>query len=268
MTEQTAAAFQREGEDSSVTESTEDETSADSQSEDENKEGDTQSPGGETSTQGEAELPFHEHPRWKERESEWDKRFNDQEVRHQDDLKAIREEFGTARKDNAEQTKIPVWFGGTQEQWDAYRADRDAELKSAADAAIERLNKDRDTATQTEEKKVAEATNYLRSEIAAIESDKTLNPSGTKIDEATTAKLLKVVLDNQLIDTQQRWNYRAGWKILNGSTATPAPKPKPPVTTEKKDVADATIDKGGSGETKTKTYMTGSDFKKPGARPW
>lgn len=265
MTEETAAAFQREGEITFPTESTEEETSADPQSEDENQEGDTQSPEGDKNTQGEPEKPFHEHPRWLQRETEWNTRFNDQERRHQDDLKSIREEFGAKRTENAEATKIPVWFGGTQEQWNAYRADQESDLKAAEDRAIERLTKGREDATKAEEKAVADATAYLRSEIAAIEGDKALNPSGAKIDEA---KLLKVVLDNQLIDTQQRWNYRAGWKILNGTTAATPPKPKPPATTEKKDVADATIDKGGSGETKTKPYMTGADFKKPGARPW
>lgn len=264
MTEETAAAFRQEGEAPFTIESTEDETSADSHSEDENKERDTQSPDGEKDSQGDDKTPFHEHPRWKERESEWDKRFNDQELRHQDDLKSIREEFGSARKENAEQTKIPVWFGGTQEQWEAYRADRDTELKSAADKAIERLNTERETTVKNEEKAVADATTYLRSEIAAIEGDKTLNPSGSKIDEATTAKLLKVVLDNQLIDTQQRWNYRAGWKILNGGA--PAPKTKEPTNTEKKKVVEAINDKGSGGEPKTRTYMTHKDFEK--SRPW
>lgn len=262
MTEETAAAFRQEGEAPFTIESTEEETSADSHSEEENQEGDTQSPDGDGNSQGDDKTPFHEHPRWKERESEWDKRFNDQEVRHQNDLKTIREEFGSARKENADQVKIPVWFGGTQEQWDAYRADRDQELKAAADGAIERLNKDRETTVKNEEKAVADATAYLRSEIAAIEQDKTLNPSGAKIDEA---KLLKVVLDNQLIDTQQRWNYRAGWKILNGAPAA-APKPKEPVTTEKKKVAEVINEKGSDGETKPRTYMTHKDFERK--RPW
>lgn len=262
MTEETAAAFQREGGNAFPTESTSEDTEAASQAGDENQEGDTQSPEGDN-TQGDDKTPFHEHPRWKQRESEWDKRFNDQEVRHQDDLKAIREEFGTKRTENAEATKIPVWFGGTQEQWNAYRADQERDLAVAEDRAIARLTKGREEATKAEEKAVADATTYLRSELSAIESDKTLNPSGAKIE---AEKLLKVVLDNQLIDTQGRWNYRAGWKILTGTTVAPAPKPKPVVSSEKKNLAEATNEEGARGEDKSKTYKTSADFKKD--RPW
>jgi len=77
-------------------------------------------------------------------------------------------------------------------------------------------------------------------------------------------KLLKTVLDNQLIDTKGRWNYRAGWKILTGQTAAPKPKP---TGSDKKDLADATA-KGsaGGGDPKPKPYMTSADFKKD--RPW
>lgn len=268
MTEESAAAFRREGQPSFSNESTEDDTSADSQSEDDNKEGDTQSPEGDKNTQGDDQKPFHEHPRWTQRESEWNTRFNEQEKRHQDDLKAIRDEFGAKREESKEPKKMPVWFGGTQEQWDAYRQDQEQDLKAAEDRAIKRLETERESKQKAETDAVAEATTYMRSELAAIEGDKTLNPSGTKIDAAVAEKLLKVVLDNKLIDTEQRWNYRAGWKILQGSAAAPKPVAKPS-TTEKKNVADATNDKGGSGgDAKPKDYMTASDFKKPGAKPW
>ena len=58
------------------------------------------------------DVPFHDHPRWKQREEEWQNRFNTQEKRHQDDIKSVRDEFATARKDNRENDQIPAWFGG------------------------------------------------------------------------------------------------------------------------------------------------------------
>lgn len=267
MTEEAAAAFQREGDIAFPTESNAEETGADSHSEDDNQEGETRSQGGDeknTPDDGK-DIPFHEHPRWKQREEEWNTRFNDQEKRHQDELKTaiegIRTEIGAKRDDNAAQTKIPAWFGGTQEQWDAYRADRDAELKAIGDAAEKRAVERIKGEQEKEGKAVKEATDYLNSEIAAIEADKALNPSGAKID---AKKLLEVVLENQLIDTQGRWNYRAGMRILNGAPA-PAPKPKGP--DDKKVIADASARGGtGGGEPKPKAYMTSADFKKD--RPW
>lgn len=265
MTDTHAAGPQQEGDITFSTEATAEETAADSQSEEDNQEGDTQSPEGEN-TQGDDEKPFHEHPRWTERETEWNKRFNDQETRHQDDLKAIREEFGAQRRTNDNQpTKPPVWFGGTQEQWDAYRADRDTELKNAEEGAIKRLSAERESSAKAEEKAVADATTFLRSEIVAIEGDKALNPSGTKIDQATAEKLLKTVLDNQLIDTQGRWNYRAGWKLLQAGT-TVAPKGTQDTQVRKKIAAESTsTDKGSSGGDKS-TIATSETFRKD--RPW
>lgn len=262
MNEDTAAVIQREGEIVVPEDDKADETPSDSHSEDENKDEVTPSPDGENS-QDEDKLPFHKHPRWTKREDEWTKRFNEQEQRHQDDLKAIREEFKTQRQDNAQQTKIPAWFGGTQEQWDAYRADRDAELKAAADGAIERLKSEHKTTTETETKAVEEATKFLNEEVAAIETDKTLNPTGAKIDRAA---LLKIVVDNELVDTKGRWNYRAGIRILNAGQK-PAEVKKDPKDNDRKVIAAATTEREGKGDDKKPTYATSEDFK-GSKRPW
>lgn len=256
-----AAAFQREGGEAFPTESNDETTAADSQSEKENKTEGTQSDEGDTNTRKEEDTPFHEHPRWKQREDEWNSRFNDQEKRHQEDLKTIREEFGQSRKDNAQNTKIPAWFGGDQAQWDAYRADRDAEIQSAEDRAIKRVKDEQSTTAKAETDAVKQATEYLHQEIATIQADKALNPTGGKVD---ADKLLKVVLDNQLIDTQGRWNYRAGWKILNGQTA--APVVKKPDTTEKKEIANASSSNSGGGNDNKPAVATSATFKKD--RPW
>lgn len=204
------------------------------------------------------DKPFHEHPRWKEREQEWDKRFNEQETRHQEDLKKLREDFGDARKENRENTEIPSWFGGTQETWNAYRADLDKQLKVAEDRAFERLT----SAKGAEDKAVEEATAYMQSEMSAIEKDTTINPSGKKVDPNA---LLKAVMDNELIDTKGRWNYRAGWKILNAQSGNGQETKSQNITDKKKIVAVSTG--GASGGEKTPApFKTSADFKMK--RPW
>ena len=201
------------------------------------------------------DLPFHKHHRWEEREKEWKDRFNELETRHQDELQKIREEFGNARKDNAENSEIPDWFGGTQEQWDSYRKWEDEKLAKAEARAIEKLKSEKDT----EDKAVKEATQYMESEIATIESDKTLNPDGLKVDPN---KLLKIVLDNDLIDSKGKWNYRAGWQILRNSTKAPAPATD---TKERKNIAGA-LNSDSKPEKKPAPYKTNQDFKTN--RPW
>jgi len=216
----------------------------------------TQSPEGEkpnTQDDPDKDIPFHQHPRWKDRETEWDKRFNDQESRHQDDLRKLREEFAGAKKTNAEETEVPSWFGGSKEQWDAYRKDRDAEIKSAEERAYERI-----TSTKSaEDKAVKEATDYMNSELTAIESDKTLNPKGAKIDPN---KLLKIVMDNDLVDSKGRWNYRAGYAIMQNQANSSAPKPG-----DRKAIAGATTSES-KADDKPANYKTSADFKK--VKPW
>lgn len=210
--------------------------------------------GGASGDDPDKDKPFHEHPRWKQRETEWNDRFNSQESRHQEDLKKIRDEFGAKRQDNAEQTKIPSWFGGDQEQWDAYRQDRDAEIKASEERAYKRLVEERGS----EEKAVAEATDFMNSEISKIEADKDLNPSGAKVDKNA---LLKLVMDEDLIDSKQRWNYRAGWKMMQAREHS-----KQSHAGTRKAAAAATTSEA-KGEAKPAAFKTSDDFKK-GKRPW
>ena len=251
MTEDKMADTQREGEITiAETENEDSESSQDKKNEDGKPE--AGSGKGEGNQDPDKDKPFHEHPRWKERETEWDTRFNEQETRHQDDLKNLREEFGGARKANAEATKIPSWFGGDQAAWDAYRADRDVELKAAEDRAYDRLT----NAKSTETKAIEEATTYMQTELTSIESDKTLNPTGAKIDPN---KLLKIVMDNDLVDSKGRWNYRAGFRIyLQGESAAGDKG-------DRKVIAGATTSES-KGESKPAPYKTSADFKRD--RPW
>ena len=237
-----------------------------------NQDGSDPSPGGgddpNNQDDPDKDKPFHEHPRWKEREDEHKRRFNDMETRHQEDMKKMREEFSEARKDNAANTQIPSWFGGTQEQWNAYRADRDKELKEAEERAEKRaLDKIETTRSQenekktTEEKKVQEATEYMHTELKILNEDKKLNPDGLKVDPN---KLVQYTIDNMLVDAQGRWDYRKAFRFMKAEGLI---KPTTTATKDRKELADATNDKDGKGEpNNTPGVKTSKDFKKN--RPW
>lgn len=248
------AEFHREGENPFNADNEKD-NSNDSPTEETKDEKDPAPEGDSKNTPEEKEPRFNEHPRWKEREQEWTERFNQQEVRHREDIQKLREEFGGTRKENAEQTKIPAWFGGNQAAWDAYRADRDAELQAAEQRAFDRIS----AASTQQEKAVAEATAYMTSEIASIEQDPALNPTGEKIDAEA---LLKVVLENDLIDTKGRWNYRAGYRLMRASAAPAAPRKVPQGNKE----LAAALGTDNKGESQPKPFKTSADFKKN--KPW
>jgi hypothetical protein len=195
-------------------------------------------------------LPFHQHPRWLERETEWKTRFNDSEARHQEDLRKIREEISSKQptKEKSE-SKIPVWFGGTQEQWEAYEEHQNSIIENAKKGAIEEFTK----LNSTEKRAVDEATQFMQTEISAIESDKELNPTGAKIDPN---KLLKFVLDNDLVDSKGRWNYRKGFQFMPKDT---------PKTSDRKPIVGAT-NSGSGDDPKPSDIATPETFKH--SRPW
>jgi len=195
-------------------------------------------------------LPFHKHPRWLERETEWQTRFNDQESRHQEDIKKLREEFGSAK--GGENTEIPSWFGGSEAQWQDFLKFQDQRLAGVQKNTLSQIEE----AKQAEDKAIKEATDFMQSEIQAIEQDKNLNPDGKKID---ANKLLKIVIDNDLVDSKGRWNYKAGMAFYKQS-AKPAPS-----TEDRKKIAAANTSET-KGEAKPQAFKTSEDFKTD--RPW
>jgi hypothetical protein len=199
-----------------------------------------------------AKLPFHKQKRWIEREDEWKTRFNEQETRHQTDIQKLREEFGTTKSVAKDNTEIPSWFGGTPEQWSEYQKHEEQRLESF-EKKFESKNNE---AKLAEDKAIKEATDYMQSEISVIESDKKLNPEGKKID---ANKLLKLVIDNDLVDSKGRWNYKAGMAFYKHSV-----KPIANIVDRKKIAAANTSEN--KGETKPTTFKTSEDFKKD--RPW
>jgi hypothetical protein len=234
---------------------TEDQTPADSQS-DNNETDEAPDAGGakDNNQQNGDGKPFDEHPRWKQREDEWKNRFNDQEKRHTDEIDKLRQEFTGKREENANQVKIPGWFGGDQTQWDEYRAHEDTRLKEAEERAYQRLQNEK----SSEDKRVKEANDYMQSEMSAIESDKELNPTGAKIDPN---KLLKFVLDNDIVDSKGRWNYRAAYKMMQGKSSDDIKKNNK----DRKAMAGATTSDN-KAEDKQSAFKTSADFKKN--RPW
>lgn len=201
------------------------------------------------------DIPFHEHPRWKQREQEWQNRFNDQETRHTQAIEDLRKEFGGKKSNDDRPEKVPKWFGGNQEQWDEYCAHENEREERAVEKALSRITEGK----TAQDKAIKEATDFMRDEISAIESDKNLNPKGDKIDPN---KLLKIVMDNDLVDSQGRWNYRAGYRLMNqgaGSTQTTN-------VADRKKMAAVTTSTDHKGNDKPSAFKTSEDFKK--AKPW
>lgn len=201
---------------------------------------------------------FADHPRWKEREEDWTKRFNEQETRHTAEIENIRKDIEDKfekKRENLADADVPAWFGGDAEAWGQYKAHEDAQLTQAENNAIRRLEEK----AEKQQKAIDEATAYFNEEVKALESDKELNPDG-KVDRN---KLLKFTMDNDLVDSKGRWNYHAAFKLMKAGVANA----KNESTEEKKKIAAATTSENRA-EDKKAGFTTSADFAKPGARPW
>jgi hypothetical protein len=205
---------------------------------------------------------FADHPRWKEREDDWKSRFNEQEKRHSDELAKLRDEFNGKFKEHIpakpseETVEVPSWFGGDETQWQEFQKWNQSLVSKAKTDALNEL----ESKTKEEQKSIEEATTYFQEEVGKLETDKTINPNGDKVDRN---KLLKFVLDNDLVDSKGRWNYRAGFMMMKSSSTNS----KNNAIDEKKKIASATTSENRS-ETKTAPFTTSADFSKPNNRPW
>lgn len=215
----------------------------------------------EETPEPEEKKPFNEDPRWKEREDDWTKRFNEQETRHTEEIQELREEFGgkpEETKPTAEApSEIPAWFNGDQAQWNEFNAWN----QKVAVGVRETIKKEMVDEKTAEQDKINDATKYMETEIAEIESNKELNPDGKKIDKN---KLLKFTLDNELVDTKGRWNYKVAWRLMSNTKATPTETKS---KKDRKDLAGATGTEHKADE-KPPAFMTSEDFEKPGSKPW
>jgi len=212
----------------------------------------------------EGEGNFNDHPRWKERETDWTKRFNDQEARHTAELEKIRQDleakFATKETPPAGAEQVPSWFGGDEDQWKEFQSWNNSLLSEAEKRGVEKAMKGIEEKTIAEQNAIKEATDYFEAEVTALESDKTVNPQGEKVDRN---KLLKFVLDNDMVDSKGRWNYKAGFLAMRGASSNPSK----PNNGERRTIAGATIDDKKS-EERSSGVTTSDDFNKPGARPW
>lgn len=283
MNEVTQTGFRKEGEPAFPSTNTENGNSAASSPETPNA---TQTPsqGGEQSTANTqdggapkteevidwSKFPdFTKHPRWQEREEDYKKRFNDQEKRHVDEIAKLREEFlGKGKQQQPQQgqegasnlpDEVPAWFGGDQEQWNEFKSWNDKNLANAR-SAWETEQKQK---SEAEANAIKEATDFMNSELTAIESDKELNPQGIKFDADTKNKLMHIADKFQLVDTQGRWNWRAAFAFYKNQLAQGTAN----TIQEKKDIAAATMTEN-KAEPQTPHYKTSADFSKPGERPW
>jgi len=219
-----------------------------------------QKDGGSKGTSG-----LHTPPpeRWIERENDWKKRFNDQEVRHTSELMKLREDFERRFVDLKPKTpgdtpiEVPDWFGGDEINWTKYSAHTQELINKAVEKALGEVQKK----TLEEQKAIDEATRWFRDQTKEIEEDKEINPKGLKVDRN---KLLKFTIDNKFVDVDTgKWDYKKAFKFMKPEEVFQAKKD----LAARKGVAGA-LGTDNRPESKPELFKTSKDFQNPFNKPW
>lgn len=236
-------------------------------------------------------VPFHEHPRWKQRDQEWERKFEENNARWEKEVEArVSQAVATALaknqpKDDAPDTtdteQIPVWFGGGQDTpevrqaWKEFRRAQKAENESFAKSITEQVLKEIQQGSTAQKDAQDEANKHFEQSVIALEAQ-----HGRRVDREA---LLKYVVENQIVDLKtQRWDYARGYRWMMAEAGNPlpagtqpAPNPNPSVPAtppsnkqDRKNLAGASVAGGGKGGDGARTYATSEDFADPSKRPW
>jgi hypothetical protein len=252
MSELDLADFPKE--DASPFEEPEKETPSDSPAEDKptddtvTEPADTQPSEGETpsteetqNTPDEPKKPFHEDPAIQE----YLQRQLD--VRDSKNREEIRKEIEQSllSKFPPQETNIPSWFGGDEQQWRAYQADQQRLVDTAkAEALLEIENR-----SKAEQERVAQANSYIDSQLAALQSE------GKKFDRN---ELLKIVTDFRPVNESGNWDFRKAYEIYELKQA------KDPEKSKARKALASTTTSNPKAETTTPNVLTYDEIKKKG----
>jgi len=211
-------------------------------------------------------LSFDKHPRWKQREEEWNKRFDEQESRIQSRIEqaikdAVKNLPSSVANADSLPVQIPAWFGGDEAQWKAFKADQKRELDQVVAMAVKEAVGEVSKTQTAQERAVQEANKHFHDSIQRIEYE-----NKTKVDPN---ELLQYVLDNKIIDpTTQRWDYEKGYRWMMLEKGQGSSKPGAD-RQGRKNIAGATMkERGGTGRESEVVVPNSETFSNPNNRPW
>jgi len=189
----------------------------------------------------EKQVPFHEHPRWKEREKELE------------ELRAFREEASSklaeidSRQNEDNEVQIPRWFstlyGENSEAWEAYQEHSQEEREQLKRETIESMRQEQVQAVQEEQKWV----DWVEDGVARLQAE------GKTFDKN---ELLKAVIDYGFTDETGNYDFGKAYNFLEATKGNR----QNPQTEAKKRVADISSS-GRSGESSKKDFMTQKDLR-------
>ncbi len=199
--------------------------------------------------------PFHEHPRWKQKEAETEElRKQNEELRT--DFDAFKEDASKKPSDTSD--PIPQWFvdqyGENDQNWRAYqqreqtsREQFKQEILGEVQANQSKAQADFDKANQLINKQVTDL------QVTSGVDFTTLDEKGQNSERN---ELMAVMNKFKPVNDQGNWDFEKGYEILQMSKG----KPDKEKSDARKKIAASTTTKE-TGEPKSKDYVNQQDLK-------
>lgn len=213
----------------------------------ENKQGEEKPAGGDNtqnSQNSQKEVPFHQHPRWIERENELNalKTRDSEREKEIQDLKSFRDSVTKSS------SPIPRWFstlyGENTEAWDAYKEQDIANRNEIKKEILE----EQEAIQQKRQEEVKYWDKWVNDEVTKLQT------SGKQFDRN---ELLKVMMEYKPTDAENNLDFEAGLRIYEALKARDA---NPANSQARKKIADS-VTKTSRAEGSKKDYKTHADLR-------
>ncbi len=202
------------------------------------------------STEEEKQIPFHKHPRWIEREKQWNERFETLKQEGQEELETALEKLKPQ-----EPKGIPNWFKGLYgedqpEMWNEYNAERKADRDALKQEILVEQREEQSERISKQNEEVQYWNEWIDTEVDKLKADgKSFNRN----------ELLKVALEFKPTDEQGNIDLEKSYELMERMKAKDTKKSK-----ARKELADSTISDT-RGEESPKDFRTPKDLK---GRSW
>ena len=181
---------------------TDDKANADSSSETKDK------PSQEGKNTPDEDVPFHQHPRWKEREKDWNNRLKEQEQKFQDKIDDIQ------KTSVPEETTVPEWFsklyGDDIDVYTGYQKAHQQEKEELKTELREEMNK----TSKSEKEEVKKVEDWIDSEITSIGEDNEIDLEKKDGKNSLRNEFVAFMQDHKIFNEDGNLDFRSGWEFF------------------------------------------------------
>jgi len=157
-------------------------------------------------------VPFHKHPRWKEREDDWNKRLEEQERKFHKEIDEVKDE---TKKISTPEKTVPNWFSQLYgDDQDVYREYQQAHQQER-DELKEDIRKEMNENKKKEIEDVEKAEDWIDSEIETIGADNNIDLSKQGGKNDLRNEFVSFMQDKKIFNEQGNLDFKTGWQFFN-----------------------------------------------------